>query len=129
VRHVARDAPKRSTPVRERSGWLAHDEVPPLVAAASVFAFPSTKEGFGLAAMEALAAGVPVVVRDLPVLHEVFGDAVTYATDPASFAVALGAAASGARDSDRVAAGRALARAHTWRAAAERHVALYESLA
>ena len=43
------------------------------VAGAAVFAFPSTKEGFGLAAMEALAAGVPVVVRDLPVLREVFG--------------------------------------------------------
>ena len=51
------------------------------MAAADVFAFPSTKEGFGLAAMEALAAGVPVVVRDLPVLREVFGDAVRYASD------------------------------------------------
>jgi hypothetical protein len=37
----------------------------------SSLAFVSVKEGFGLAAMEALAAGVPVVARDLPVLHEV----------------------------------------------------------
>ena len=109
-------------------GPLPHDDVPPLVAVADVFAFPSTKEGFGLAAMEALAAGVPVVVRDLPVLREVFGDAVTYATDPGSLAAALAEAAD-APDPARVAAGLALARAHTWRAAAERHVALYESLA
>ena len=35
-----------------------------------VFAFPSVTEGFGLAAMEALAAGGPVVTRDLPVLRD-----------------------------------------------------------
>ncbi|WP_343943816.1 MSMEG_0565 family glycosyltransferase, partial [Pseudonocardia zijingensis] len=52
-------------------GPVPHADLPALVAAADVFAFPSTKEGFGLAAMEALAAGVPLVVRDLPVLREV----------------------------------------------------------
>jgi hypothetical protein len=34
-------------------------------------AFPSVKEGVELAAMEAPAAEVPLVVRDLPVLREV----------------------------------------------------------
>ena len=110
-------------------GPLPHDQVPSLVASASVFAFPSTKEGFGLAAMEALAAGVPVVVRDLPVLREVFGDTVTYGSDVASLAAALGAAAAGPPDPGRIASGRALARAHTWSAAAARHVELYEALA
>ncbi|MBS1691384.1 MAG: MSMEG_0565 family glycosyltransferase [Actinobacteria bacterium] len=62
-------------------GAVADGELPGLVAAAAVFAFPSTKEGFGLAAMEALAAGRPVVARDLPVLREVFGDTVRYASD------------------------------------------------
>ncbi|MDQ2726253.1 MAG: MSMEG_0565 family glycosyltransferase, partial [Actinomycetota bacterium] len=54
-------------------GPVAHDDLPALVAGAAVFALASTKEGFGLAAMEALAAGVPVVLRDLPVLRQVFG--------------------------------------------------------
>lgn len=31
--------------------------------------------------MEALAAGVPVVIRDLPVLREVFGDPASFAGD------------------------------------------------
>ena len=42
-----------------------------------------TKEGFGLAAMEALAAGVPVVARDLPVLREVLGDTALFAESTA----------------------------------------------
>lgn len=53
-------------------GPVPHADLPALVAAADVLAFPSTKEGFGLAAMEPLAAGVPVVTRELPVLREVF---------------------------------------------------------
>jgi glycosyltransferase involved in cell wall biosynthesis len=42
-------------------GALPDDEVPPLVAAADVAAFPSRGEGLGLAAAEALLLGVPVV--------------------------------------------------------------------
>jgi len=108
-------------------GPVDHDELPALVAGAAAFAFPSTKEGFGLAAMEALAAGVPVVVRDLPVLREVFGPAVGYGTDPAALAAALLDAIK-EPDPARREAGRALAAAHTWSAAARRHVAFYRSL-
>jgi len=41
------------------------------LAALDVFVFPSQAETFGLAAVEAAAAGVPVVANDLPVLREV----------------------------------------------------------
>jgi glycosyltransferase-like protein len=107
-------------------GPVAHDELPALVAAAGVFAFPSTKEGFGLAAMEALAAGVPVVVRDLPVLREVFGATVRYGTDPSGLASAMRRAMTH-RDPGRQEAGRALAAAHTWQAAAQEHLRLYRA--
>src|SRR5215468_10339587 len=63
-------------------GPVPHDSLPSLVASAAAFAFPSTKEGFGLAAMEALAAGVPLVASDLPVLREVFGQAARFGADP-----------------------------------------------
>jgi glycosyltransferase-like protein len=105
-------------------GGIPHDELPALVAGAAAFAFPSTKEGFGLAAMEALAAGVPVVVRDLPVLREVFGSAVGYGTDPATLSAALLKAVQ-EPDPARAAAGRALAAAHTWPDAARRHLRFY----
>jgi glycosyltransferase-like protein len=107
-------------------GTVADAELPALVAAAGAFALPSTKEGFGLAGMEALAAGVPLVVRDLPVLREVFGPAARFATDPPALATALGTALTG-QDPARRAAGRALAARHTWAAAARRHLAFYES--
>ncbi|QYN33988.1 MSMEG_0565 family glycosyltransferase [Pseudonocardia sp. DSM 110487] len=105
-------------------GPVPHADLPELVAAAEVFAFPSTKEGFGLAAMESLAAGVPLVVRDLPVLREVFDDAAAFATTPRGFAAELLAAAGGA-DPGRLAAGRALAARHTWDAAAAAHMDVY----
>ncbi|WP_206797184.1 MSMEG_0565 family glycosyltransferase [Amycolatopsis sp. MtRt-6] len=105
-------------------GPVRHDELPSLVASAAVFAFPSTKEGFGLAAMEALAAGVPVVTRDLPVLREVFGAAARFAADPPGFARELRAALDGADP----APGRALARRYRWAAAAEAHRTFYRSL-
>jgi len=97
--------------------------LPALVAAARVFAFPSTKEGFGLAAMEALAAGRPVVARDLPVLREVFGDTVEYASDPAELATAIERSLT--VDMSRSHPGRALAQSMTWRDCARSHVEFY----
>ena len=85
------------------------------------------KEGFGPAAMEALAAGLPGVVRELPVLREVFGAAVGYGTDPASLAAALLTAVK-EPDPARATAGRESAAAHTWEAATRRHAQLYRSL-
>lgn len=46
---------------------------------ASVVLVTSSREGFGLPVVEALAAGAAVVATDLPVLREVGGTAVTYA--------------------------------------------------
>ena len=108
-------------------GPVPDGELPTLVAAADVFAFPSTKEGFGLAAMEALAAGIPVVTRDLPVLREVLGDAATFATDAGELGDALLAAADRS-EPGRQAAGRELAARHTWDDAAAAHCRLYEAL-
>lgn len=103
-------------------GVVDDDALPSLVASARVMAFVSTKEGFGLAAMEALAAGVPVVARDLPVLREVFGRAVSYATDPPGIAAAMHELVVRPPDP---ATGRALARSYTWDAAAAAHLEVY----
>ncbi len=68
-----------------REGWAVHlgyvtpGELASLYAAAELVALPSFYEGFGLPAIEALAAGAPLVASDLPVLREVAGDAALYA--------------------------------------------------
>jgi len=104
-------------------GAVPDDDLPSLIAASAAFAFPSTKEGFGLAAMEALAAGRPVVTRELPVLREVFGDTVAYASTPERFAEALAdAVRNGGNDR-----GRALAESLTWEAAARTHLEFYRA--
>lgn len=107
-------------------GTLPDADVPPLVAAATALGFVSTKEGFGLAAMEALAAGVPVVARDLPVMREIFGDTVAYATDVPGIAEAL----ERVTDDGPVdpAAGVRLARSFTWQTAARAHEDFYRQL-
>lgn len=108
-------------------GQVDDSALPALVAAAQAFAFASTKEGFGLAAMEALAAGVPLVARDLPVLREVFDGAALFATDQGGFAAAL-AEALDRPDPARRRRGEALAAAHTWERSAQAHRALYRRL-
>ncbi len=108
-------------------GPVDHDELPSLVAAAGVFAFPSTKEGFGLAAMEALATGVPLVVSGLPVFREIFTGVARFADDPTELAAALMAGLT-EPDAGTGEAGRAFAARYTWSAAAQRHLELYRRL-
>ena len=55
-----------------------------LYARASVFAFLSSYEGFGLTPLEALACGVPPVVLDTAIAREVYGPAARYVSDLSS---------------------------------------------
>lgn len=57
------------------TGYVADEDLPGLYATASVFAFPSRYEGFGLPPLEAMACGTPVVCSNTSSLPEVTGDA------------------------------------------------------
>jgi glycosyltransferase involved in cell wall biosynthesis len=69
-------------------GSVPRERVYELYAGADAFAIASRAEGFCVAAVEAMAAGLPVLVSDIPVFHEVLGDAAAFAdpADPATFA-------------------------------------------
>jgi len=59
-------------------GYVSDTELGTLYGRASVFAFLSEYEGFGMTPLEALAAGVPAVVGDTPVAREVYRSAARY---------------------------------------------------
>lgn len=69
------------------------DDVPDLLCAADVLAFPSRFEGLGGAVIEALALGTPVVATDIPALAEVLDGGrcglLVPVDDPAALAGAL----------------------------------------
>jgi glycosyltransferase involved in cell wall biosynthesis len=98
--------------------------LPGLYAGAAAFVLPSLYEGFGLTALEALAAGVPVVAADRGALPEVCGDAAQL-VDPTD-AEAVADALERALDDPAPwrAAGPARAAPLTWDATARRVDAL-----
>jgi glycosyltransferase-like protein len=113
-------------------GPLDADMMEQLFRAADAFAFPSVKEGFGLAALEALAAELPVVASDLDVFRGFLVDGesalLTETGDGAALGRALTRLALDPALADRLrAGGRAVVPAHTWDAAAEAHERAYEA--
>lgn len=106
-------------------GFVPDADLGPLYAAASVFAYPSLAEGFGMPVVEAMAHGVPVVTSTAAAMREVAAGAAVLVDplDPASIADGIRRALA---DADSLAAaGRARAAALTWERAAAETVAAY----
>ncbi|MDZ7675251.1 MAG: glycosyltransferase family 1 protein [Acidimicrobiales bacterium] len=74
-----------------RTGRLPTSSMVSLIEAADVLVFPSTYEGFGIPALEAMTVGTPVVVADAGALREVVADAgvVVPAHDDTQLAAAV----------------------------------------
>jgi glycosyltransferase involved in cell wall biosynthesis len=99
--------------------------------AASAFAFPSLYEGFGLAPLEAMACGTPVVASNLPSLVEAVGDAAELVSPDNVFDIARGIR-DVLLDQDRrealIAAGLAQSRRFNWDSTAEQVLSIYREI-
>jgi len=114
-------------------GSLPDDEIESLYRAADAFAFPSTKEGFGLAALEALASGLPVVASALDEFDTYLSDGRSALLVPVGDGERLGAAlarlaGSPATRADLRAGGLEVAAEYTWDRAAIAHERVYVKL-
>ncbi|MDO4919430.1 glycosyltransferase [Kocuria sp.] len=136
---LSRISPARETELRAQvpSGarvvfhrGVGEDEYRQLLASCAALVTASRAEGYGLPLVEAFAQGAPVVCSDLPIFHEVAGDAAGYA--PADDDAAFAARVRELTDPDlaraRILAGLAKIREHTWEDSARDLLALAEEL-
>jgi glycosyltransferase involved in cell wall biosynthesis len=88
---VAGDGPLRSR-VPQARGFVPHEELQQLYARAAVVACPSRREGFGVACLEAMAHGRPVVATGVGGLRDLVVDGESGLVVPTRDPVALRAA-------------------------------------
>ena len=109
-------------------GRVPEHALGPLMRRATVLAFPSRYEGFGLPVIEAMACGLPVVAARATAVPEVTGDAALLVEpgDEPALAAALDRLASDGTDAGRLReAGLRRAMAFTWDGCGEGHADAY----
>ncbi|HYP14355.1 MAG TPA: glycosyltransferase family 1 protein [Bryobacteraceae bacterium] len=121
----------RTAPRILLTGYTSQVELEKWYRKASIFAFPSRGEGFGIPVLEAMAAGVPVICSATSSLPEVAGNAALLV--PPDDTVAwreglLSLAESFSLRNELVAKGTARVSGFTWQRAAQRTLDVYREL-
>ena len=111
------------------TGYVADADLPAVYSLASLFAFPSLYEGFGIPPLEAMACGVPVVCSNNSSLPEAVGDAalMVEAEDVQALADAMARVLEdGVLRDELRRLGRAQAARNSWDGAARRLLDAYQ---
>ncbi len=113
------------------TGWVDEADKAPLLAAASLFVFPSAYEGFGLPILEAMACGTATLTTNVSSLPELAGEAARLV--PPNDLVALRDAldelmAEPSARADLAARGPAQAARFSWQRCAQETMEIYRSL-
>jgi glycosyltransferase involved in cell wall biosynthesis len=114
------------------AGFVPDEDLPALYSLASIFAFPSHYEGFGIPILEAMACGTPVVCADNSSLPEIAGDAALLieATDTDALADAMRQLLIETSLREKlIRRGYEQARKFTWEKAAQRLLRVYRQVA
>jgi glycosyltransferase-like protein len=111
-----------------RTGPMPQQLMPALYRAATALVFPSTKEGFGLVVLEAMASGVPVVASRVAPFTEYLNEGDVLWCDPddaASIAAAMTASLDLSRRASCFTRGLQVAARHSWKSVARAHLPAY----
>ena len=125
-------AQSRIEPAVRFLGFVPFDTLRVFYSAAEAFAFPSLYEGFGLAPLEAMACGTPVVASNLPSLVEALGEAAEWVSPDNVFDIERGlrdVLLQPERRAELVAAGHAQANRFQWDATARQVLSIYREVA
>jgi glycosyltransferase involved in cell wall biosynthesis len=112
-------------------GYVTDAELEELYARASIFAFPSLDEGFGMPVLDAMARGIPVLTSNASAMPEVAGDAALLVDpkDVQAIAEGLGRLARDANLREELGrVGQARAREFTWEKSVEATWSVYKEL-
>jgi glycosyltransferase involved in cell wall biosynthesis len=112
-------------------GYVSPHIIAECYARASIFAFPSLDEGFGMPVLEAMAAGVPVLTSTRSALPEIAGDAALLVDPYDTEQIREGLTAliqNQALRSDLIARGYRRSKLFKWSEAVEKTWAVYEEL-
>lgn len=112
----------------EWRGKVPSESMPGVIQSADLVVYPSFHEGFGFPALEAMAAGTPVLASNASCLPEVLGDAALL-IDPTDVGGFIAAAEALLHNSDlrvqMIDKGKARSARFTWRRCAEQTVQVY----